>query len=426
MLGLGRRLRFAGLGALLALSLPGARVAAHGGPPAAYSVIGADDKGPVLIKLGVGFALRESAERFRYVCPAAWGGELAAPAAALPDGTVVVGADDGLMLLAADGSVTPHPDANARGFSTELVRAGGRVFALRYAADRSEVVEVDAERVRTVWSDARTWYSMAALADALMLMRASGMELEQLRISLEGDELARQKATAPRPVDYVFARNLADEALALLLIQTTPELGRLQDGAFVRVALGGSSIAGPISTGQGALLAVDGQLQRLGTTGLVPLADTTYVGCLERHGAEAYACTREGVSRVGEQGVGQALFSLTWLVPPDLTQLESAVARARCDYQWQDLRFDLISIGLAPRDEAPDVSTPSSDAGSASEADAGSEPGGDASEEPPPGRGSSSRCALGVVDQARVDWGWYALLASLFALRRRGARRLRA
>jgi hypothetical protein len=416
MLGLGR-LRVAGLGALLALSLPSARAAAHGGPPAAYSVIVVDDDGPVLIKLGVGFALRESAERFRYVCPAAWGGELAAPAAALPDGTVVVGADDGLMLLAADGSVTPHPDANARGFSTELVRAGGRVFALRYAADRSEVVEVDAEQVRMVWSEARTWYSMAALGDALVLMRASGTELEQLRISLEGGELARHAATAPRPVDYVFARNLADEALALLLIQTTPELGRLQDGAFVRVALGGSSIAGPITTEQGALLAVDGQLQRLGTAGLVPLSDTTYVGCLERHGAEAYACTREGVSRIGEQGLGQSLFALTWLVPPDLTQLETAAARARCDYQWQDLRFDLISIGLAPRDQAPDAGTLPTDAGDGAE-DGGSEPASDASEEPPPGRGSSSRCALGVVDRGGV-WCGCALLASLLALRLR-------
>ena len=108
-----------------------------------------------------------------------------------------------------------------------------------------------------------------------------------MRLSLGGTELGRQTATAARAVDYVFARSLGDEPLALLLYQTMPELVRMQDGAFVSVARGASSIAGPIAAEQGALLAVDGQLQRLGDAGLTPLSDATYVSCLERGEREA-------------------------------------------------------------------------------------------------------------------------------------------
>jgi hypothetical protein len=432
MLGLGRRVARA-LGAsaagLVAL-LPCARVAAHGEPPTVHAVIRADAEGPVLLRLGTGFAQRASAGRFRFLCSALWGGELGAPAAALPDGRVLVGANAGLKLLAPDGSVTPHPDPAGAGLTTELVRAHDQVFALRYNAGRSELLRVDAERVQVLWSDSNAWYSLAALEDGLVLLRASSVNVEQLVLSFDGVERERRGASAARTVDYAFARPLANAPYALLLFQTTPELGRLEQGSFVRVAQAASSIAGPIATPEGPLLALDGQLQRLQGDTPAPLADATYVSCLEAGADANYACTRTGLARVAATGVGDELFAFTWLTPPNLALLADEKARARCDYQWQDLRFDLIALDMPLRFEAeaePDagpldaglVDAGLADAGS-SEPDAGEvEPRADASEEPPVKTEGSSRCALQGVPVRDVPWSVGAMLGVGLALRRR-------
>ncbi|HEX6240549.1 MAG TPA: hypothetical protein VFZ61_06630 [Polyangiales bacterium] len=415
----------AGIGALcsaLGLLTPATGARAHGEPPTAHAVVREDAEGPLLVKLGIGFAAREEPGRFRYLCPALWAGEYTAPAAALPDGTVVIGADSGLMLLAPDGTLTRHPDPLAEGFSTELVVSHGGVFALRFKQGKSEVLAVDAVKARVVWSDSRVWYSLAPLAHGLVLLRSQNALLDQLTLSFEGALLDSQQASSPRSVDYVFARGLAEEAYALLLSQSSPELGRIQGNTFTRVALAASSIAGPIITPQGALLAVDGQLQRLDGASLSPLADPTYVGCLERHEHGSYACTREGVSRLGPEGVGEQLFSLAWLVPPDFSQLSDEKARARCDYQWQDLRFDLLALGvtLDLEDEF------AADAGRGDEFDAGvGEDEADASEEPPASAKSSSRCALRPAASAEAPWSWGLLGLGLcgLALRRRRQRR---
>jgi hypothetical protein len=431
MLGLGRRVAQAAGASAFALGMltPCLRAAAHGEPPLAHAVIRADSSGPILIKLGTGFALRQAGGRFRFVCPALWGGELTAPAAALPDGRVVVGANAGLMLLATDGSMLPHPDPLAAGLVTELVRSQDKVFALRYSAGRSEVLEVDAEHVRVVWSDSDAWYSLAALHSSLVLLRASNASVEQLALSFDGTERERRTGSALRTVDYAFVRPLDDEAYALLLFQTTPELGRLEQGSFVRVAQAGSSIAGPIATPEGPLLALDGQLTRMQGQMLAPLADAAYVSCLEQGEFANYACTRTGLARVGAQGVGEELFALTSLVPPDLTLPHDEKARARCDYQWQDMRFDLIALGMPLRFEGQEESDAGrADAGVTVAAEAGVAPpdagselaAADASEEPSAvvAKGSS-HCALARVGQRReTPWSglaWAGLCSGLAA-----------
>lgn len=412
--------------------LPYERAAAHGDPPKAHAVIRADAEGPLLVKLGTGFAARVAAGRFRFVCPALWGGELTAPAAALADGDVVVGANAGLMLLAPGGTLRAHPDPAAQGLSTEIVATSQGVFALRYNAGRSELVHVDAEQVRVLWSDSTVWYSLAPLAHGLLLLRSSGSMVEQLTLSFTGAEQARELAVAPRNVDYVFARSQSDQPFALLLYQNASELGAVKAGAFSRVAQASSSIAGPIAAPSGTLVALDGQLHRLEGTQLTPLADTTYVGCLEQGEHDSYACTRTGVARVSAEGVGEELFALTWLVAPDLTQLSDEKARGRCDYQWQDLRFDLLALGMPLRFEdepVSDAATPRDEAGVSHAADGGlaSADAGDEHSapeaEPEPRSRRTSGCSLGAAHAPTGAW-WLAPGAlGLLVARRAGRRR---
>src|ERR1700755_2309073 len=82
-----------------------ARAFAHGVQPDAYAVLSHDAAGPRAVSLSAGVALRRSAQSYQFVCPMAWGDQFAAPVAALADGTIVVGATRGLMLLSEDGTL---------------------------------------------------------------------------------------------------------------------------------------------------------------------------------------------------------------------------------------------------------------------------------------------------------------------------------
>jgi hypothetical protein len=331
---------------------------------------------------------------------------------------VLIGANAGLMLLDASGALRPHPDAAAQGFSTELVSTREGVFALRYKGGRSELLAIDAEQVRVVWSDSVAWYALAPLSSGLFLLRSSGTQVEQRVVAFDGTERARDSAVTLRSVDYPFARALGDDAFALLLLQNAPELGRIAGGVFTRLAQGAASIAGPIAAASGGLLAIDGQLHGFDGQRATPLVDASFVSCLETDEHGSYACTREGVSRVSSDGLGEPLFALTWLTPPNLAQLADDEARGRCDYQWQDLRFDLLALGMPLRfeDEA------GADA-AAGEADANTAPAIDEEREPDEGgddavshkRGSSG-CSLGA--RGGTIHGW-ALVAGVLALYRR-------
>ncbi len=99
---------------------------AHGLPPEAYAVISRDAEGPRAVSLSAGVALRRSAQRYQFVCPRAWNDQFASPLAALVDGTIVVGATRGLMLLSDDGTLRAHPDPAATARKTSRARSSAR------------------------------------------------------------------------------------------------------------------------------------------------------------------------------------------------------------------------------------------------------------------------------------------------------------
>jgi MYXO-CTERM domain-containing protein len=426
---------FFGLLALAGFALPPCGTAhAHGTPPTAYAVVAHDAQGALAVRLSTGVALRRSAERFQFVCPAAWGDEYAAPLAALDDGTIVVGASNGLMLLKADGTVQPHPDPAAVGISTELVRGTHGAFSLRITPEGSQVLAIDANKVRVVWQDTKSWYSLAALDEKLVLLRSSGNAIEQVVVSsTDGKELEHQVAMVGTPVDYAFARATGGAAYALLLFQTAPELGSLRMNTFAKIGEGTSSIAGPLALADSTLVAVDGQLSKLVNGLPAPLSETAYVLCLEQADGLPYACKPDGIARVSEQGLGEPLFKLAWLAPPNLQQVAPGKPHDRCDYQWQDMRFDLIALGTPlPEDALADASVvpvgaepAPSDAGPADAAEVASDSGTgsphDAGPDGGPGKRKHEGCSVGATGTGG-GLGWLLLLgvALSLALRPRG------
>lgn len=337
------------LATVLWICFASARALAHGGPPDAYAVLSHDSEGPRAVSLSAGLALRRSAQRYQFVCPAAWGDQFAAPASALPDGTIVIGAASGLMLLDAEGTVRPHPDPAATGRSSDVVRSARGIFALRTTAEGSEVLAVDAASVRVLWKDKNSLFSLAIWDDQLVLLHGGGMNIEQITLATsDGAELERQTAVLDFPLDNVFARANAGGAYALVLFRHgSIALGSLQMNSFTTLAEGRQSIAGPLSIGDATLVALDGQLAQLAGTQTTPLADDHTVVCLTEDDGLVYACDREGITSVLGQSLDQPLFRFSWLMAPNLEQVPMGEARMRCNAQWYDLRSDLQLTGIS-------------------------------------------------------------------------------
>jgi hypothetical protein len=428
------------LGALLSTLTPCVSALAHGDPPTAYALLSHDAEGARAVRLSAGLALRRAPQRFQYVCPSAWGDMYAAPLAALADGTIVVGATSGLMLVDADGRARAHPDPAAAGDSSEVVRSLRGVFSLRTTNEGSELLAVDAQKVRVIWQDTKSLYSLAAFDDKLLLLRANGTILEQVTVSAaDGTELDRQVAPVAAPVDYAFARATADTGYALVEFRTVSVLGTLRMNTFNEIAEGELSIAGPLRAGESTLLALDGQLAELVQGRARPLAESHNVLCLEQNDGLSYACHPGGLARVTGQALGEPLFQLSWLVAPNF-ELLAPEAASRCNTQWQDLRIDLSMAGTAlPEDAALDAGSALADA-AITEGDSGTQ-GTDAairasSGEPHeagvldvgqtdatgrPLRGEAAGCAaLPWQREPRTEWAFVsALVLALTASRRR-------
>jgi hypothetical protein len=289
-----------------------------------------------------------------------WGDQFASPLAALADGTLVVGATTGLMLLGEDGSLRAHPDPAAVGRSTDMVRSARGVFSLRRTRDGgSEVLAIEAQQVRVLWKDPNLLTSLAALAEQLVLVRVNGTTVEQVTISAaDGVEFERQRAVVDLPADAAFARASAGVPYVLVLFRNgTLALGSLRMNTFSKVAQGEVSIAGPLSVASSTFLAIDGQLSQLVGDQAAPLPDDHNVACLAEHDGLAYACEREGIERVSGTTLGEPLFRFEWLTPPDLARvITDGDARFFCNMQWQDLRLDAQLSGITlDADATPDA-----------------------------------------------------------------------
>ncbi|HTU59158.1 MAG TPA: hypothetical protein VMF89_12005, partial [Polyangiales bacterium] len=262
--------------------------------------------------------------------------------AALTDGTIVVGATGGLMLLDPAGGLRPHPDPAAMGRSNDLVSHANGAFALRAAQSGSELLAIDAQTVRVLWQDTTSWTAIAALQDSLILMRATNRLVELVAISpIDGSEIERRSALVEQPVDYVFARASAGLAFALLVFRNgTMALGSVGTDSFTTLAEGVLSIAGPLSAANATLLGLDGQLVQLTDAALLPLVAGREITCLAERDGLRYACERDGITELSGETLGAPLFRFDWLDAPALERVPAGEPRMLCNTQWQDFLLD--------------------------------------------------------------------------------------
>jgi hypothetical protein len=336
--------------------------AAHGTPPRALAPLRSDAGGLLQVRLSAGCAQRSGA-KFRYLCPAAWGGDESSLAAGASSELVIVGASSGLSLLEPTGVTRPLPGTPAEPLLASASSALG-LFTLHAGSSGSALYRVTADGARRVWHDAGLWLSIAAGGHTLQLLALTDGTLTQLLLSPDGRELARSTASVPADVSSVHAHMVHDAAYAVLRDSSgASTLGHIEQGFQVDASAQGS-LSGPIPASAGGLLVgLDGQLTiMMGSRSHAVVTDEP-VSCLSVVQGQGFACTRTGLRLVQDDRLGARMFDFASLLEPDLQQVSES-RRDACSTQWLHFRFELIAAGLLPVDvTTPDLPHASTDAG---------------------------------------------------------------
>lgn len=369
------------------------RAAGHGPAPSALYMVDGDSSGARVVRLTAGYAHRRDATRYEFLCPAAWGDDVVLPAAAIPQGPVVVAGGRGLFLIDAGGAVAPHPDPEAATPATDFARIEGKLYVLRTVGANSEVLEVTESHVRRIFMEPGNWTTIAATSEAIGLQRLTDEHLEQIRISTEGAVLSRDSAASPSDPIMVVARATPRELFAVVVTATGRELGRIADNQWQRVEVAVASIAGPVelSTGE-TYIGVDSELTTVREPRTV-VAGAPPVSCLGELEKTPYVCTRDGLRTFDGGSVGMSIFALSLMSPPNLT-LVPLPQQSLCMTQWEHFRYDLLALGVELVDAEAVQSQTGSSSVTASTATPASGTGGSVSKIAPTRTGGMGEAAI--------------------------------
>jgi hypothetical protein len=356
-------------------------VRAHGDPAAVLEVVRATGDRPELLRLSEGMADLRMRGRARYLCPALFDSEETPRAAALPDGPTIVTSGAGAYLLFADGTVERHPDAALdAGTITALAAGAGGVLALRVRTDGAELLSVDAERARVLARVPATLGSLAVEDDGVLVAGlASAGRAEQRGFDSAGAERNDWNAQAATPMDAVaaFARVAGAQPYLVVVAQNGlgSELARLDGaGGYTVLQRAGAAVGGPVTASGRTWFTFDGHLAELRGGEVVRSMPGAIVTCIGRVGPLAYACTPNELVRLADGELGERLFGLDQLEPPELSSLDAALAE-RCNLQWLRFRVDLVAAGVRPNDDDGGAANPGRrDGGSADASSAGDGP----------------------------------------------------
>jgi hypothetical protein len=366
-----RRAVVALLGIVLSL-LPTSALHAHSAPGVA-AIVDEDANGIYVLRLYAGHA-QHAPDGWHFYCSGLYQGQGTEISAALPGGGVAIATPMGIWVLARDGTIGPHPDPQAQGFVTAFARGGGKLYGIKQGSHDAvyDVIEVTADAVRVLWSDSRYWSDLAVGDTFIQLVRVDGDVIEELQLSLEGEVLAEQQATVS-DVLAVNTRMVGDTSYYTVRLETSVQLGHIQQNAWHVLQMAASSIAGPSRTADGvSFVALDGKLATFDADMLTPRADVDFVTGLNRLDDHSYACTSTGLRDLSSAGLGEPVFDLSQLLPPDPCVVPEAMRHA-CELEWQHVQVELLGSNIPiARTSAPSQCT--SDSGAAGAVDASPAP----------------------------------------------------
>jgi hypothetical protein len=207
--------------------------------------------------------------------------------------------------------------------------------------------------VRVVWTDMRQWSDIAIGNGFLQLIRHELNEIEQIQLSLQGEVISQARAPLADTLQG-YARAVGEVQYVVAgLTSSAYELGRIEPDSWRVLQKAGGNLAGPVETADGArFIALEGRLSGFDADVLVPRGDATqvvdnadFVVGLRRLGTRSYASTMRGIRALTAAGLGDSLFDLSQLLPPDTSALQAA-QRSACNLEWQHYRSELSTTGI--------------------------------------------------------------------------------
>jgi hypothetical protein len=362
-----------GLDTLFATCVLGLMVAssasAHGGPPSAFGIVAASSSKPTLVVLNEGLAV-ERRGGWSFLCPSLWGdgniGSGKAPLAQSVDAitSFIVGADD--LYAVRDGVVSGQgrPELSAATV-IGLAADGDALFGLRITSEGSELIRIDDADAPTLYRSAEHFSAFAASAGRLHLGRFSQTgELVITSLNRAAEVLAEERVQMGLTSAQLRLRPNAQRMFAVLIEEGHYTLGAIEDQRWQMIAQVNAPIEGPEASPSGQLwIALDGQLMRETADGFEGIGEARPVTCLGRSDSWAYACVGGDIYRLENEGLGERIFQLDRLAPPD-PALVSPGAAEDCQIQWALFRGDLERVGLTPLDSPLPAAPPAgADAG---------------------------------------------------------------
>jgi hypothetical protein len=417
-----------GLGAWLGAAgslLFGAGAAhAHGPPPSAFGIVAAASSKPTLVVLNEGLAVQR-AGGWAFVCPSVWGeggtGLGIVPLALSIDGVTsfIVGADD--LYVARDGALSAQQRPElSRSAVIALVAAaeGDALFGLSVSSGSSRLLRIDDPDAPALYATANQIGAMEEHAGRFHLGGFSQTgELEITTIDRTGALVADQRVQLGLTTPAELRLRVRAERMFVVVVEEDHyTLGELVEQRWQQHAQLNGPIAGPETSAGGQIwIALDNELMRETPSGFEAIGEARRVTCLGRWNDLAYACVGTAIHRLEDDGLGELLFALDGLAPPD-PALVPASAADDCAIQWSLFRGDLDRVGLAPLAEPlPSSPTPIDDGG-----DGSPPPTGAADAARGAGPADEDGCSAVRVRSAASPAGWWlVVLACAAALRGR-------
>ena len=340
-------------------------VAAHGPPAAVNGIAARDDAGPRVVTLTEGLAVRLESG-WRWVCPSAFGASPSLmPPAQSVDGkrTFVVGQYD-LFVLESDGQVVAQsrPDLSRQSV-LQLAPLGGRLYALRYTGDASDVVALDAPDAGAIWREEVSYQSITPDGDSLWVARVVGAVGYAVRLTVDGS-VAETLTFAVDEGDRIVAVQRVAGAVYVNAVTAAAggTLVRLDpDGGTPALVLSSNApISGPVAAGgSSAWAASDLSLQAISADGATPRPSAYPVTCVAGAGDAAILCTQTRLFNLDSTGPQAEIFNLASLVGPEPYPEAGQV----CSLEWEVFDWDLsragITVPLDPADAGSGVASSS-------------------------------------------------------------------
>lgn len=343
--------------ALAGAALPGLALA-HGPAPATLGVPEGASGAPDVLRLATGFAYADPAPghaaRWRFMCPAAWGGDGAPVAVAGEAGVWALGPDGA---RAWDGASWSDVVALPLGQVRDLVHARGQAWVLvgRDGALALRALDGAAELALD-----EPWATAAGVERGFALARVDGDEAVVAWVGERGEELARARvdlgvsgASVSLEATGVRLFLSVRQRTGYRLIDVTEDGPGEGDGAARMELFSYGPLGGPVEWRGQTWVVREGELTEVGVDALEALEAPRRYTCLASSGAGPLACSVEGAHVLtGPGGEAEQVFAWSDLYPPRQADVPRG-AWPSCLAQWLDLANHQGLDPAPPEDAAP-------------------------------------------------------------------------